>query len=136
MSNRILVIEDDAVLNRLLVSQLRAQDYEVTGVANWRDADQHLSQHEPHLIITDVRLPDGDSLERLPELVKSQPVIVLTAFGSVRDAVQAMKAGAFEYLLKPVSPDELILVVQRALADALLRIDHQFCRDQLQAQCH
>ena len=134
MSNRILVIEDDAVLNRLLVSQLRAQDYEVTGVANWRDADQHLSQHEPHLIITDVRLPDGDSLERLPELVKSQPVIVLTAFGSVRDAVQAMKAGAFEYLLKPVSPDELILVVQRALADALLRIDHQFCRDQLQAR--
>ena len=134
MSNRILVIEDDAVLNRLLVSQLRAQDYEVTGVANWRDADQHLSQHEPHLIITDVRLPDGDSLERLPELVKSQPVIVLTAFGSVRDAVQAMKAGAFEYLLKPVSPDELILVVQRALADALLRMDHQFCRDQLQAR--
>lgn len=134
MSNRILVIEDDAVLNRLLVSQLRAQDYEVTGVANCRDADQHLSQHEPHLIITDVRLPDGDSLERLPELVKSQPVIVLTAFGSVRDAVQAMKAGAFEYLLKPVSPDELILVVQRALADALLRIDHQFCRDQLQAR--
>ncbi len=134
MSNRILVIEDDAVLNRLLVTQLRAQDYEVTGVATWRDADDHLRDHEPHLIITDVRLPDGDSLERLPELAKNQPVIILTAYGSVRDAVQAMKAGAFEYLLKPVSPDELILVVQRALADALLRIDHQFCRDQFQAR--
>jgi len=134
MFNRILVIEDDAVLNRLLVTQLRDQGYGVTGVANWHDADDFLSQHEPHLIITDVRLPDGDSLERLPELAKSQPVIVLTAYGSVRDAVQAMKAGAFEYLLKPVSPDELILVVQRALADALMRIDHQFCRNQLQAR--
>ena len=134
MPKRILVVEDDSVLNRLLVGQLRDQGYDVTGVMGWRDGDRYLSRHEPSLVITDVRLPDGDSLERLPELVKSQPVIVLTAYGSVRDAVQAMKAGAFEYLLKPVSPDELILVVQRALADALLRIDHQFCRHQLQAR--
>jgi DNA-binding NtrC family response regulator len=134
MPKRILVVEDDVVLNRLLVAQLRNQGYEVTGVIGWRDADRYLSRHEPSLVITDVRLPDGDSLERLPELVKTQPVIVLTAYGSVRDAVQAMKAGAFEYLLKPVSPDELMLVVQRALADALLRIDHQFCRNQLQAR--
>ncbi len=134
MASRILVIEDDAVLNRLLVRQLRDQGYEVTGVLTWKDADRYLSRHEPSLIITDVRMPDGDSLERLPELVKSQPVIVLTAYGSVRNAVQAMKAGAFEYMLKPVSPDELTLVVQRALADALLRIDHQFCRNRLQAR--
>ncbi len=134
MPKRILVVEDDNVLNRLLVGQLRDQGFDVTGVMNWRDGERYLSRHEPSLVITDVRLPDGDSLERLPELAKSQPVIVLTAFGSVRDAVQAMKAGAFEYLLKPVSPDELILVVQRALADALLRIDHQVCRHQLQAR--
>ncbi len=134
MPKRILVVEDDAVLNRFLVMQLRNQGYEVTGVVSWRDADRYLGHHEPHLILTDVRMPDGDSLERLPDLVKNQPVVVLTAYGSVRNAVDAMKAGAFEYLLKPVSPDELILVVQRGLADASLRQDHKFCQQRLLAR--
>jgi len=133
MQNRILVIEDDAVLNRLMVGHLKEQGYHVSGVGSWSGAENFLVSNEPHLIITDVRLPDGDTLERLPDLVKTQPVIVLTAFGSVRNAVEAMKAGAFEYLLKPASPDELSLVVQRALADAALRNDHQFCRRRLRA---
>jgi DNA-binding NtrC family response regulator len=133
MQRRILIIEDDAVLNRLMQDHLGEQGYDVTGVGGWRQADAYLAGHEPHLLITDVRLPDGDSLERLPELVKVQPVIVLTAYGSVRNAVEAMKAGAFEYLLKPASPDELALVVERALADADLRNDHQFCRRRLKA---
>jgi DNA-binding NtrC family response regulator len=133
MKSRILIVEDDAVLNRLMQEQLGEQGYEVMGVGTWRQADAFLAENEPHLLITDVRLPDGDSLERLPDLVKAQPVIVLTAYGSVRNAVEAMKAGAFEYLLKPASPDELSLVVQRALADAALRNDHQFCRRRLRA---
>jgi DNA-binding NtrC family response regulator len=133
MQSRILIIEDDAVLNRLMQGHLSEQGYDVTGATSWKEADAWLAVNEPHLLITDVRLPDGDSLERLPELVKSQPVIVLTAYGSVRNAVEAMKAGAFEYLLKPASPDELSLVVQRALADAALRNDHQFCRRRLRA---
>ena len=134
MQQQILIVEDDAVLNRLIVKQLRDQGYDVIGVTSWADADDFLSIREPHLIITDVRLPDGDSLERLPDLVKIQPVVVLTAYGSVRNAVDAMKAGAFEYLLKPASPEELFLVVQRALADAALRNDHQFCRRRLRAK--
>lgn len=134
MRKQILIIEDDAVLNRLTVEQLRTQGYEVTGVFSWRDADAFLATREPHLIITDVRLPDGDTLERLPDLVKTQSVVVMTAFGSVRNAVEAMKAGAFEYLLKPASPEELKLVVARALADAALRNDHQFCRRRLRAK--
>ena len=134
MKKQILIIEDDAVLNRLIVKQLDDQGYDVTGVKTWRDADAFLTSQEPHLVIMDVRLPDGDSLERLPDLVKAQPVVVLTAYGSVRDAVAAMKAGAFEYLLKPASPEELSLVVQRALDDAALRSDHKFCRQRLQAK--
>jgi DNA-binding NtrC family response regulator len=134
VQKQILLVEDDAVLNRLIVKQLEDQGYDVTGVLSWKDAEGFLSSREPHLVITDVRLPDGDSLERLPDLVKAQPVIVLTAFGSVRNAVTAMKAGAFEYLLKPASPEELSLVVQRALEDAALRSDHQFCRQRLQAK--
>ncbi len=133
MQHHILIIEDDTALNRLMVSHLETQGYRVTGVTSWRAAEAFFAEEEPHLVIMDVRLPDGDSLARLPELVPMQPVIVLTAYGSVRDAVEAMKAGAFEYLLKPASPDELSLVVQRALETASLRHDHQFCRRQLRA---
>jgi DNA-binding NtrC family response regulator len=134
MDKRILLIEDDQILSRLVAQQLRNIGHEVTQVGGWRDANAYLADHEPHLIITDVKLPDGDSLERLPALVGSQPVIVLTAYGSVRDAVAAMKAGAYEYLLKPVSPEELTLVVGRALDNADLRSDHQFCAKRLKAQ--
>ena len=93
MDKRILLIEDDRVLSRLVAQQLQSLGHEVTHAAGWREADDHLAHHEPHLVIADVKLPDGNSLERLPALVARQPVIVLTAFGSVRNAVAAMKAG-------------------------------------------
>jgi DNA-binding NtrC family response regulator len=133
MAHLILVIEDDLTLNRLIVKQLDAQGYQTTGARSWKEADVYLEAHEPHLVITDVRLADGDTLRRLPDLVKMQPVVVLTAYGSVRDAVAAMKAGAYEYLVKPASPDELALVVKRAIEDAAIRKDHRFCRQRLRA---
>jgi DNA-binding NtrC family response regulator len=130
---RVLVIEDDRVLSRLITEQMIRLEFDAKAVATWNEVDAYLAAHEPQLIIADVRLGDGDALERLPDLVKGQPVILLTAYGSVRDAVAAMKAGAYEYLLKPVSPDELALVTQRALDDASLRRDHRFCRQRLKA---
>jgi DNA-binding NtrC family response regulator len=133
VAERILIIEDDITLNRLMVGQLNRLEYNTQGVRTWREADAYLAAHEPHLIITDVRLSDGDTLTRLADLVKLQPVIVLTAYGSVRDAVAAMKAGAYEYLLKPASPDELALVVKRAIDNDALRKDHRFCQQRLKA---
>jgi DNA-binding NtrC family response regulator len=134
MSQPILVIEDDATLSHLIVRQLEKAGYAPTAVANWSAAQSHLAQHEPALILTDVRLPDGDSLEILPELVETYPVIVLTAFGSVRNAVDAMKQGAADYLLKPVGLDELLLTIERALETSLLRRENQFCKRQLKAR--
>jgi DNA-binding NtrC family response regulator len=134
MSATILVIEDDLTLNRLITRALDRAGYSTTGVTRWSEAHSHLARHEPALIITDVRLPDGDSLELLPELVETYPVIVLTAFGSVRNAVNAMKQGAADYLLKPVGLDELLLTVERVLETSLLRRENQFCRRQLNAR--
>ena len=130
---RVLVIEDDRVLSRLIKEQMTRLGLDATAVATWAEVEAYLAGHEPQLIIADVRLGDGDALERLPDLVKGQPVILLTAYGSVRDAVAAMKAGAYEYLVKPVSPDELALVTRRALDTATLRRDHRFCRQRLEA---
>ncbi|MET0104867.1 MAG: sigma-54 dependent transcriptional regulator [Sedimenticola sp.] len=133
MSHSILVIEDDATLNHLIVRQLTGAGYRTTGVSCWADASEHLQDHEPSLIVMDGRLPDGDSLEKLPGLVEEYPVIILTAYGSVKNAVDAMKNGAEDYLLKPISPEELLLTVERTLNNAEIRSDHQFCKRQLKA---
>jgi DNA-binding NtrC family response regulator len=127
-------VEDDRVLNQLMCDYLNKAGFETTGVGRWSEAEQFLDLQEPRLIVADARLPDGETLERLADLVENQPVVILTAFGSVRNAVQAMKAGAADYLLKPVHPDELILVVRRTLDNAALVSEHQFCLRQLQAR--
>ncbi|HEB95964.1 MAG TPA: sigma-54-dependent Fis family transcriptional regulator [Sedimenticola thiotaurini] len=134
MKGNILVIEDDRVLNGLIVEHLRGLGYEPTPALSWAQARDHLHRREPKLIIMDVRLPDANGVELLNELSLVSPVILLTAFGSVRDAVEAMKAGASEYLLKPITLDELELVVERVLSAADLESDHRFCKQLLQSQ--
>jgi len=128
MKRKILVIEDDTSLNRLLCDQLSRGGFQVTGINNLADARGYFKEHEPHLILSDARLPDGDSLDQLPWLCEQAPVIILTAYGSVRDAVAAMHSGAAEYLVKPVNPEELEVTVQRVLENARLRQEHQFCK--------
>jgi DNA-binding NtrC family response regulator len=127
----ILLVEDDRLLNRLLTGELKRMGYAVTSVHCWRDAHAHLDQHEPALIVADVQLPDANTLDLLPSLTKDYPIIVLTAFGSVQGAVAAMKAGARQYLTKPVDPDELELEVKRVLQHTALSRDQQFCRERL-----
>jgi DNA-binding NtrC family response regulator len=127
----ILLVEDDRLLNRLLTGELKRMGYAVTSVHCWRDGHAHLDQHEPALIVADVQLPDANTLDLLPGLTKDYPVIVLTAFGSVQGAVAAMKAGAQQYLTKPVDPDELELEVNRVLQHTAMSRDQQFCKERL-----
>lgn len=130
MSARILLIEDDAPLGRLMGEQLTSQGYEVDTLGRWSEVESYLVRQEPQLVLTDARLPDANVLEHLEWLQRQAPVIVLTAYGSVRDAVEAMHAGAEEYLVKPVNPDELNMTVARVLELARLRREHQYCRTQ------
>ncbi|MCU7811261.1 MAG: sigma-54 dependent transcriptional regulator, partial [Candidatus Thiodiazotropha sp. (ex Notomyrtea botanica)] len=132
MKLKVLVIEDDDLLRQLIIQHLGNLNYEADGVSRWNQVQSYLEKYEPSLILTDARLPDANSLEYIGNLAESYPVIVLTAFGSVRDAVAAIKAGAADYLLKPVSLDTLSLTVKRVLENAALRRDHQFCKRQLQ----
>ncbi|MES9858807.1 MAG: sigma-54 dependent transcriptional regulator [Sedimenticola sp.] len=134
MSKDVLVIEDDEMINLMICRYMKKMDLNAVGVNKFSEAEEYLKNNEPRLIITDVRLPDGDCLTHLPDLTENQPVIVLTAYGSVRNAVDAIKSGASEYLVKPISPDELTLVAQRALDNAKLRSDHLFCKQQLEVK--
>ncbi len=128
IDEQILVVEDDRVLMQLMVDHLNRMGHAGHGVATWNAAKQYLDEHEPNLIIMDVRLPDKDGMKMLPKLSDQYPVIILTAYGSVQDAVKAIKAGASEYLTKPVDLDELEIIVKRSLENAALRRDYHFIK--------
>lgn len=115
---RILVIEDEVLFGRAVRRQLERAGYECSSALSLQDGRQALSNFQPHVVLLDLRLPDGSGLDLLEQLSASGarlPVIVMTAYGEVTDAVQAMKLGAADYLKKPVDLAELQLAVEAAL---------------------
>jgi len=115
MHASILVVEDDTVLNRLLVKELGKAGYEVDGALSWQEARRRIAAFAPNLVLLDVNLPDADGFGPLSELARSRPVVMLTAYGNVNQAVEAMRLGAADYLVKPVNLDELEIVIRDAL---------------------
>ena len=127
---RILVIEDDTTLNRLLVEQLGRSGFAAQGATSRSEALELLSVRRHDLAILDLRLPDADGLTFLPELREYCPVIVLTAQGSIDRAVQAVRAGASDFLVKPTNGQALELAVNRVLGTADLQRDLAFWQGQ------
>ena len=117
-SPRILVVDDEADLRELLEITLVRMGLDVDSAETLREARAFLAAGEYALVLTDMRLPDGLGLELVREVVASQkgtPIAVVTAYGSADNAVIALKAGAFDYVSKPVVLDELRVMVQSAL---------------------
>src|SRR5262245_41349441 len=118
MPEHILVVDDEEHMLALCESVLRKEGYAVRCTSSGKEALKLLDTNEFDLVISDLMLPDLDGLELLHE-VKAQypslPYLLLTAYGTVRSAVAAMKEGATDYLTKPVDMDELKVVVQKAL---------------------
>lgn len=124
----IMLIEDDLVLERLIGMQLRRFGYQVVTANSWQQAEKVLSETEPSLILLDMKLPDAEGIDLVERLAETHPVIVLTAYASIRNAVQSVKRGATAYLSKPVNLEELEVEVARALENAALRRDYEFAR--------
>lgn len=115
---RILVVDDEADLRELLEITLVKMGLDVDSAETLRQARAFLTQADYALVLTDMRLPDGLGLELVREVTassKSTPVAVVTAYGSAENAVVALKAGAFDYVTKPVALDQLRIMVQSAL---------------------
>lgn len=127
---RILVIEDDRALNRLLIEQLERLGYAAQGAGGRAEALAALAGFRPALALLDLRLPDTDGLQFLPELREYCPVIILTAYGSIDQAVQVVRAGAADYLVKPVSAQSLELSLKRFFDTASLLRDLAFWQAQ------
>jgi DNA-binding NtrC family response regulator len=115
---RILAVDDDTVACQLLVEILSDEGYEVESAAGGVEAIEHLEKGFYDLIITDLKMPGLDGLEVLRRYKEQSPetlVILVTAFGSMESAIEAMKEGAFNYVSKPFREDEIKIVVRRAL---------------------
>ena len=117
-SGRILLVDDDPGLLRLLSIRLRAEGYEVEAVESAHDALAVVGRSSPDLVITDLRMDKMDGIGLLKELQTRLPglrVVIITAHGTIPDAVTATQHGAFGFLTKPIDKDELKSLVERAL---------------------
>jgi two-component system NtrC family response regulator len=115
--SRILVVDDDSSLRRVMKMQLEEVGYQVSLAHDGDEAWTILKDFEPQLVITDLRMPTTglELLRRISEKGLQTTVIVITAFGTIESAVEAMKMGAYDYVTKPIDFDALVLVVHRAM---------------------
>ena len=123
MKDTILLVEDDRLMRITVEDALRAAGYEVTAFETGRDALAALGEALFDVAVTDMKLPDLDGFDivRAVSGTRNVPVIVMTAFGTIKDAVEAMRIGAFDYITKPFDLEEFLLLVGRALEVKKLR---------------
>ena len=130
----ILLVEDKDSLRVMLRHALEAQGHTVVEARDQPEAVAALQTLRPAMVLSDLRLPDGDGLGVLraaKELDAELPVVVMTAFGNIQDAVAAMKEGALDFLAKPVDPDHLLLLVERALSQQRLAAENFLLKEEL-----
>lgn len=133
-NEHILLVEDDRGLRELLQEELEAEDYRVTACGDAERALQILATDTPSLLISDLRLPGADGLSLLPALQQCEAppaVLIITAFGSVQQAVKALQSGADDFLTKPLEMDHFLLTVRRLLEHRRLRREVQHYRNLL-----
>jgi len=128
VSARILVVDDDSSIRRTFAHHLADGGHEVSVAPDATSALAQIGALDPALVITDVRMPGMTGLELLARVKESRPdidVVVMTAHEDMRTAINAMKAGAYDYLVKPLDLDHIDLVVERCLRDRSLRVRAQ-----------
>ena len=134
---RILVVDDDAIILDSLSEFLRLEGYTVQTAADTRTALHQLRREPCNLVISDVNLPDSDGFELLRAVRQRHPEVVtilITGYGTIESAVDAIKLGAHDYLTKPIIDDEVKLTVQRALQQQALLAENRSLKDRLHKQ--
>lgn len=134
---RILLVDDDASLREVLSFAIEELGHEVSAHAGGESALAEVEVQTPDVIVTDLKMPGIDGLEllrRVRATLPATPVIILTAFGTIEDAVEAMKQGAHHYLTKPYRREELGVAIEQALERRRLLLENQSLRDRLRAQ--
>lgn len=117
---KILIVDDDPMFRIMLRTFLLKNNYDISEAANGKDCLRKIKSEEYDIVLTDLRLPDTTGLDLLKEIRESDknkhvPVILMTSFGDIKSAVKAIKLGAYEYVTKPVNPDEILMNIKGAL---------------------
>jgi two-component system, NtrC family, response regulator AtoC len=131
MQFRILTVDDEEVIRNSIALYLRREDYQVDACATGEEGLRRVEEVGPDLVLLDVKLPTLgglDVLKRAKELKDDLIVIMITAFGSVESAVQAMKAGAYDYITKPLDLDELDVTIKKGLETVRLKKEVRLLR--------
>ena len=131
---RILIVEDDRNTLSGLVEILEAEGYEVKGVDSGQKALRLVERERFDILLTDLKMPEIDGMELYNQTLVMAPemkTVVMTAYSSVKDAVDAMKRGVYEYLTKPLNLDELFVILKKAVEEQGLRRENEELKDQL-----
>jgi len=130
----VLIVEDKDSLRTMLRHALEGHGHTVLEARDEPEAVQQLQQARPVVVLTDLKLPVGDGfgvLRAAKELDPELQVVVMTAYGSIQDAVTAMKEGAMDFLAKPIEPDHLLLMVERAMAQRRMLTEYILLKEEL-----
>jgi len=136
-AGKVLVVDDDALECRSLTEFLKVEGYEATGALGGAEALDSLRQNSYDVVLTDVSMPDVTGFDVLKEVVTRHPdtaVILITGFGQIEGAVQAIKAGAYDYIPKPLVDESVKMSIQRALEQRRLRVENAELKRQLGAR--
>src|SRR4030042_2567100 len=132
---RILVVDDEMIVCESCQRILEEEGYEVEIALSGREAFKKMRENPFCIVITDLKMPEIDGIEVLKRFRKEYPdkiVIMITGFGTVQTAVEAMKFGAFDYIPKPFTPDEVSIVVKKAVEKRDLLLENIYFRQELQ----
>ena len=133
----ILVVDDEVNIRNALVTMLEKKVYRVCGVGTGEEALRHLDEAKINLVITDLRMPGIGGMEFLRRVKAKWPdteVVVMTAFGSIDTAVEAMRLGAYDYMTKPIDRERFVVIVEKALERHALAFENKQLRDRLETR--
>ncbi|MDO9080004.1 MAG: sigma-54 dependent transcriptional regulator, partial [Desulfuromonadales bacterium] len=136
-AEKILIVDDEEGMRRLLDRLLSREGYETATVGSGKDAIRQMRADTFDLVVTDIKMPEMDGLQLLDEIKAynpSLPVIVITAYGTVENAVQALRAGAYDYITKPFESDELRLTVAQVLERQRLLVENRYLHQELEGR--
>jgi DNA-binding NtrC family response regulator len=136
-NQKILIIDDDPQIRMLLKDRLEANGYQILQAKNGVEGLDLIGSQNPDLVLLDLQMPEMDGMEVLNRLGKESleiPVVVLTAHGTIEQAVEAMKLGAYDFLPKPCKPDHILIVVQKALERKGLQEENQYLRHEIESK--
>jgi DNA-binding NtrC family response regulator len=134
LEKRILVVDDDSLMKDFLKETLSRSDYMVDLASSGDEALDKLKQREYDVIVSDIRMPKLGGMELLKAAKENSPdikVVMMTAYGTVENAVEAMKLGAFDYIMKPFSADEIELVVRNAFEYKKLLVENRMLKTEV-----